>query len=400
MVANYEIGVGADAVDLRIGAETVKIAASYEIACSIFDGPSAFSIRIGSGATAYELLQKISAGDRFQMRIGGNPAMTGAIYSRSVPQAAYTELDIRGRDRLAPVYNAYIEDETSFRESTFSDLTHKALYAVGLSDFVLHYDNEDNRKAITGKRIVQRAPPRPTGEQVTEEATPTTTRTVYKTIKAELGERWWSFLERQYKRAGLFLWCDAYGDFVLSEPNAKQEAAYRITRLRGQTAAESNVVDASFDDRTERRHTKAIVYGRTSGGKSGVSKFRGEFIDDEMTALADGGAELKPIIIHDQDVKSIKEAEFVARRQISNERRENWQLEYTVSGHTVPAADAPTRRVTWAPDTIVEVLDEELGITGPHYVSAVTFRGPPTTTRLRLMRPQDLLFAEELFDQR
>jgi hypothetical protein len=48
----------------------------------------------------------------------------------------------------------------------------------------------------------------------------------------------------------------------------------------------------------------------------------------------------------------------------------------------------------WAPDTIVDVDDDEFGISGQFWVESVTFKRPPTTTTLVLMRPSDLVFGE------
>ena len=62
--------------------------------------------------------------------------------------------------------------------------------------------------------------------------------------------------------------------------------------------------------------------------------------------------------------------------------------------HTVPAIGGG--RCVWAPDTIVEIDDQEIGVQGEMWVESVQFRREPhTTTRIVLMRPDDLLYATE-----
>jgi hypothetical protein len=63
-------------------------------------------------------------------------------------------------------------------------------------------------------------------------------------------------------------------------------------------------------------------------------------------------------------------------------------MEPHLRGRRAQRDDRP-EQVTWAPDTVVEADDRELGITGPFYVEDVTMRrGPETTTTLRLMKPE------------
>jgi prophage tail gpP-like protein len=105
-------------------------------------------------------------------------------------------------------------------------------------------------------------------------------------------------------------------------------------------------------------------------------------------------------VVTDEDCKSNAEAEYIARRTCAEERRAGWQLVYTVSGHTYPSQFAKNSFGVWVPDTVCRVDDDELDIHGNFYVESVTYRrSPETTTELTLMRPQDLVFADKLFDQ-
>jgi hypothetical protein len=84
----------------------------------------------------------------------------------------------------------------------------------------------------------------------------------------------------------------------------------------------------------------------------------------------------------------------MARRKIAECRRAGWRLSYPVSGHTVAAIGGG--RAVWAPDTTVEVIDEELGLQGVMYLESVTFHASPHRwSELHVMRVDDLVYAEE-----
>ncbi len=80
---------------------------------------------------------------------------------------------------------------------------------------------------------------------------------------------------------------------------------------------------------------------------------------------------------------------------MADSRRNSFSLSYNVAGHTVDAISGGGRLV-WQPDTVVHVVDEELGIDGPMYLESCDYaRAPKCTTRLNLMRCEDLLYGEE-----
>lgn len=464
-MANAISDLDATTVRLRLGTGTepedeIRIAEAYEIKMSVLQQPSAFSIRMGWGGIAAELFAKYPPNSPFTISIGdsSNAALvqSGVTDARAVPSGKFSQVEFRGRDFMARLFDSFIDTERSFSDPTYFGLTRKVMDLVGLQDHELVAGNEANRKLITGAKggsagklttttktfelPPKKAPPivfntarfkgltlaqvaaisqanqvgnvfanlnHGVGDLTADpsasmsdivSALPTgasggTGTLVYTTLKAKLGARWYDFLQEQYKLAGLFLWAGGDGKFVLSRPNANQAAAYQITRVRGNSRDQTTIIDARHDDNTAQRHSKATVHGRTGKGKKGRNRFFGEFEDPEMIAF---GFQ-KTIVEYDDDVKSDVEAEYLARRRIAEQRRSGWQLEYTVSGHRVESLFGQGL-VVWAPDTIVRVDDEELNLHGEYYVEAVTFaRSPETTTRLTLMRPEDLVFAEKLF---
>lgn len=401
-----DLGSLLDTVSLVLDGVKIGIYENYTVQRSILTQPSAFSVRIGSGGTVENLIKAFPANTPFELMVGDTVVQRGKTDGVFADGGA-TTLRLRGRDQLAPLHDAFIEAEETFREATFLDLTERALDAVGIEDRTIFSDNDANRKAITGIQKIKVIQPPPSEEQVEQEVeTQPMRRTVYRTIKAELGNRWLEFLRFQFDRAGLFLWAAAEADgFVLSQPNGEQAAICRLLRKRGQTRNEVNILNHSYKFETTGRYTEAVVNGRGGGGKQGRGKVKARFIDDEMVAVlnasredrdADGGRgkRKRPITLRDDKVRTVDQARFFAQRKIAETRRRGFALSYTLAGHTVPAIGGG--RCVWTPDTIVEIDDQEIGVQGDMWVESVEFkREPHTTTRIVLMRPEDLLYATE-----
>lgn len=397
-VGTYDsIGSVKDSVELVLGGQfTVKDALSYEVECSVFSQPAAFSLEFGWGDTAGELIQRFPKGTAFQLRIAGVPIQTGqidAIGSTGGNNGA--TVHVRGRDAMRALFKDTFLAEKSYSEATYYDLTRKMLEAVDLGEVKLHADNSANRKAITGHTVVETKAIEPSNTVEIEQTTTSGQRKVfYNTIKAQLGERRYDFLKRHYEKAGLFLWAAGDGSFVLSRPNGDQKPGYSVIRGRGQTRNDVNVESDSFEDDTAERYAKYIVYGRTGKGKKGRVKCRGEWVDPELSAL--GFTETKSIL--SQEIKSDKEAAFSARREGAMQIRNGWRLEYVFAGHLMPSLFDRGAWAIWAPDTVCHVSDQELGLFDDYYVSDVTFRrdeGSGTTTRVKLMRRDGLVFGEQ-----
>lgn len=393
MLLNYDsIGTVKDTVELVLDGESVRDALSYDVACSVFSQPAAFTLTFGWGYTAKDLIARFPKGTPFQLKIAGVVIQTGKTDAISCSGGA-TTVTVSGRDAMSPLFKDTLPAERAFRESTYFELTRKMMDEVGLGDVVLHADNVANRKAITGHRIVETKPSIVSSEVETEiKVTGGQRKVVYNQIKARLGERRYDFLKRHYEKAGLFLWAAGDGSFVLARPNADQKPSYSVVRGRGQTRNEVNVTEHSFSDNAAERYYRTVVYGRTGGGKKGRTKAKGEFVDWEMSAA--GFTETKTI--KSREIKTNADAEYAARRDAAQQIRSGWRLEYTFAGHLMPSLYDRGAWAIWAPDTVCQVADQELGLEDTYYVSDVNFqRSPNTTTRVRLMRRDALVFAKE-----
>lgn len=384
-----------DRVRLELAGEEVLIAETYEVNASILEQPSKFSLRLGHGAVIADLLKKYPPLTPFRLSIGGVLQQTGNIDSlRASGTTGATTLQIAGRDSLAPLHDAEIDREESLNNATYTDIVRKALTSVGLSSAKLVASAEADRSVRAGVPVTQFGSPIPVD---TSTQTGGPAGVVKRPMQTKLGEKWFAFVRRYIDRAGFFLWAAADGKFILSAPNVQTKPVYRIVRRRGQTRNAVNVTDASFTNDTKGRHSVAVIYGRGGGRKHGRSKSLAGTTDDEMVNYlmnAFGVGTHRQLVIRDANVHNVDQGSFLGQRKLAEERRAGWRLEYTMSGHTVPAIGTSERAV-WCPDTMVEVDDDEFGLHDVYWIESVDYkREPQTTTTIRMMRTIDLMFQQ------
>jgi prophage tail gpP-like protein len=297
---------------------------------------------------------------------------------------------MRGRGHLKRLLMRCVTTEVQLKDTTYPALVTHALSECGLRDHLLQTSNAANRKIRSGVHVLARIEPRTLDEII---ASPTSGGKTIQTVQAKLGENWWQLVKSKLDRAGLFLWDDAEGNFVLSQPNGHQSPTYRVVRWRGKNPNAVNATRSSYKNDTSHRHSEVIVRSRTGGKEYGRRNVVGRFDDPEMRALGYDN----PLVLRDTKATSPEEAEFLARRRLAEERREGWRLVYTVAGHTTSSLVAGGGRAVWTPDTVVEVKDDEYGIDGVFYLESCVYRADPvsTETTLRLMRLGDLVFGAE-----
>lgn len=376
-------------VTLETDGIPVLYAETYEIQQSILQQPSAFALRLGGAFQVRELVDMWPPNTPFRLLINDCPQFTGRTdgFTASTGEGG-SGLTLRGRDVLAPLVDGYATSEKSFSDITFEQVVNKALTEVyGLSGApTLIYTNEANRKAVTGAPVKQTAPPKIDGVDpdvlVTEPAPG-------KKLQVKMGQRWFSdFVKPELDRAGLFLWAAGDGTAILSVPNTSQDPTYRIFRKNGR----GNVISADWKNEPTARYSRCDVHCRSAGGDKARVKSYGSFEDAEMIAWGFD----RPLCFKDEKGKTIKQAEFLARRKIVEARRAGWQVTYIVAGHTAPSLvdGAPA---VWAHDTIVEVDDDELGLYGRFWCESTRHAAnPQATATITLMREEDaVLWATE-----
>lgn len=405
-----EHAVNTDRFQLLVDGQEVPIASSYTVNAGVFEVPANFDMVIGHTGLLTDLIQGYAEFTPFELSVNDIRVMQGDITDLTGVGGNATRLKVAGSDRLWRLTATKCDSDQTFTEVTFADLVEYALKQVGLEDVSVVSSALANRKAITGKTKIKETvdPSQESTETEIAKTVEQRTKTVLNSLAIETGTTWWDFLVTQFQRGGLFLWADSFGGFVLGQPNGKQDPLYRLFRQRGGSGESGNVTilgQPDFSRGVKARYTEFQVMGRKGSGKGGRGSAFSRQIDQEMVALlnpleadrADGGKRKKVETYHDDKVKTPAQAAFLALRKMAESRRNSFSLSYTVSGHTVDAISGGGRLV-WQPDTTVHVVDDELGIDGPMYISNCQFSRDiqgKTITKLALGRCEDLLFGEE-----
>jgi hypothetical protein len=400
-----ELGGGDDTVVLTLNGKAVKINQTWEHTEGILSQPGTWRMELGWGGVIRPLLQMYPKRTPFRLLIGGVPQAVGYTDGPEVdqPPGGAASLAIVGRDMLAKLQDTYVKAQASVNVDTYAKLCWYALQKCDLAPAgdidpdILHTDNAANRALKGGVPVRPTAPHRTVQQIIDDTGLGGANAGVVHTVPlAKVGETWHSFLRRYLDRAGLFFWAAADGSFVLAQPDGDQNATYQLRRraVGANAALRANAVGCKYRDIATGRHTEVILYGRGGGKIVGNVKAKGNFIDQEMV---DAGYGDQPLVMRDVHVHSGAEAEYFARRKIAEERRAGWQLEYTIPGLTLPyAGDGGKTRAVLIPDTVIEVQDDELGLYSNYYIETVTRRrSPQTTTTIRLMRIEDLLFGTD-----
>jgi len=376
------IGETNDRVSLILGSSRVLYAEEYSVHVSILQQPANFTIKLGNAQQPRLLKKQYPANTPFELRIGDTLQFKGRIDGSDLSYDDNgSEIVFQGRDTLAPLHDAFVTSDQSFRNTSPEQMIVRALKEVGLKNSVLVVSNRLSIQQRSKAKVADKG--FSTTRQTSKRAKP---------VAAKTGDRWYDLLMRELKREGLFLWCTPTGDFILGCPNGQQDPIYRIVQRRDRGI--STVISGKLHDNIAKRHTSASVVA--AGGGKGARGFlaQGQYVDAEMDALLDVP---RPIVFRDVHAVDKEQADFYARRKIAEERREGWNLTYTLPGHVTPALDGVGQYI-WTPDTCVEVDDDEADVYGKYWIESCEYRGSEsgTTTTLVLQRPEDLIFAEDL----
>jgi prophage tail gpP-like protein len=431
-----------DVVELALNGETVLIAKEYDISIAFLQVPNAFSIVIGSGATAVDLMRRYPARTPFVLRINGVVQFMGRTDGFRRRRGEATELEIVGRDALAQLLSDEIQHDRSFSSATFEELAQAAFKGAGYEGVSIVYDASAHRKAVTGTPILEPYKVKntitsgPIGTQsTTQEIVPIATDgsaydvanvrqgvTVVSTEVQEMRQRCTGFkaekpiewkagtsyfnaLNKDLSRGGIFLRAgvDPEGQdpnvFLLGEPNAAQPPLFGLLRSFDVNPPANlvNVLPPAIDDVSVGRHAHYIVRGRTGGGKDGKQQIEAIFDDKDMI---DAGYTTHRVVV-DENAKTKKQAEYMARKLCAEARRGNRVFTYIVPRrHTLLLLADASRRAIPNPDVMVSLRDDEHGLEGDFWVERVRFRASAnggTFTDITLMVPDDLVFGEGEF---
>lgn len=404
-----------DDVQIRLNGEgTLYLIESYDIRQAFFtSAPNVWALRLGLAAGVSQILPMARPRTKVELYVGNVLQQTGWTDGLEADSDANSgsSVSVHGRDRMAELHDAHATGDHFFKNVSFGDLTDKVLtlaLGVGNYDLIIDGGNRANRMASTSSG----APP-PTADP---DIAPALTAAQGKELRIKYGEKYFDFLQRELIRGGLFLITGAAGEFILCVPNTTQPPLYRIVREAGATRKNVSVVKARYRNTSTTRYTRYEVRGKGGGGTSsavdipadapedvkkaligsgaaGQKRQGGVFIDSEMVGW--GYSEARAWTHKDPHATSRKQMEMLARKKCADDRRTNWQLIYTMSGHTVPKIGSG-KRLCWAIDTMVQVVDDEFGLNDNYWIESVNPRrdGNGTTTDVHLMRPEDLVFGD------
>ena len=428
-------------VRIQLGDSDSYVIERYEIRQSFFQGMGAFAARVGHGGITKQLLDKYGPGTPFVVWIdvlGGEsiPQMTGLLDDVSAEgSAGATEVNLRGRDWLAPLHDGMPKVEQTFTRATFRELTEKVLRLAGVPDFALWTSNQANAVAIQGAPkfgTTQVVAPLQFPEQVKRLQALTRKRAgvsaggdaevarlqalavqrmleeegprvdvkkivgydVPNPLRLKPGQTFLSFLRPELDRAGLFLIAGVdEKNYILTQPSVDQAPAHRFVRRRGDS---QRIISAKLINNTSRRHSHYTVYGRGGGGKDPRKQIVGEYVDEEMVSLG----LTKQWSKKDDLAKTSKQAEHLARRHAAEEARNGWYVPLTIKGHTWPLLGSESRYAVPSIDTVVELDDDEYGLHEPLWIGELAMRGDGksegTTTDLTFFRPRHLVFGDDV----
>lgn len=373
-----ELGARGNVVELLLAGKRLLRCEDYTVDARVFTQPAAFSLRIGQGSTstAADIKRDNPQGTPFELRIADRPQYVGALdgYVGGQHGDGPTQMQMRGRDFLAPLHLYDADHEKDFANYTTPQLTAEALNASGLDDFIVVYDNSAARAIRSGVKSTSAFT-----EPVIDK------KTAKQLAHAHVDESWWNFLKRHYDHAGVFMWSSPDRTIVVTRPNPKQKPIYRIIRrgLRNMV----NASGSSFRDEMTHRYAEVHIYGRGGGKAKGRGSKHGMAVDPQLKAL--GFKSIKTF--RDVNVANDDEARIMAIRKVAEYGRNGFELTYEVPGHVTDLIGGG--RGVWTPDTMVEVDDEAWGYKGNFYLEGCTYRSPPTTTTLTLYRPEHLIFG-------
>lgn len=371
--------------------ETIDRVLSWQTSQDLFSPADSWSLAVPP-TRANRLLFKASIkGAKVEIRVGGNLAITGLIdeVSENTGSSA-TDLHVGGRDMAGLLLDCCVpSDRLSIAGVNLpqlcarlsSDLWPQLIGAPvednGPSRYLLTGGNYKASKTSVGNEIQKKA----FGKKSPFHSGTSNIRIRNEAI--ELGETIWPVLQELAQQVGVHLWMSADGHLTLARPGYNVDpAAYGsglVLRWDGAKGG-GNVRDVTLE---------TSIAGRCSHYEvCGVSKSSRKSLGRQL--LLDGGIILDPgagFWTHDPvgtlgALKLYKPGVFRAatedsQRLVRAARRMVVERALNSFNYEVVPAGTPFRSDSgawWAPDTMVNVLDERNRINGPMYIVRVDRR--------------------------
>jgi prophage tail gpP-like protein len=377
-------------VTLSIDGYQIGYVHRYEVEYGIFTQPGTFTISVGWSQSAGKLIKSIKPYMPFKLNVGGKPAFSGRLDSIVVREGGEgTEVVLTGRDNIGDLFRYKIDRDIHFSKSTYVGLLNDVLEYINISPRVVLGDATEIANKRLGKPVRRYgiALDPDTEQFLIKESV----STINSNISAKLGDTFYSFLKAYFDRSNLFLWSGTDNEFILSRPNTKQDPVCQLLRGRDLDSLKNraNCKLVEYKNDISDRHAFIHTNVRVGTTKAGRTSMIGSVTDEEVLAL--GLRNFRSV--RDKKTNNAKQAEDMGKRILAEERRKSNRLIYVTAGHRTKSTGGA--EIVYTPDTIVRILDEELGIDAPYYLETVKHKrdiGSGTTSQLTFVKPEHMVF--------
>ncbi len=397
----------------------------YEFGSDFLTPSDSFSFRLsaGEGGLPDELRNAMKLGARVRLNLESSLLADGRVDSVeiSADRGAGLVYAVHGRDRLGQTLDA-VTDPTFHLKSggTLADLVKRVFAPYGWSgDEHFEIDNAANRDARKGNRGIRTR----SAKTSTKISKRKLSSFVLHQTKPYNHESVFHFASRVAQRHGLWIWASADGEkLILSKPDFDQEPDFILHRGRDGLG---NILSGTVSYNLTDQPTILVADGFSVGGRGEFGKGRTKaYIINPLLGLTDAaeptdevkallkkhpgaventlasasfpfrsaGIPFRPMFLHDDESKTQDQLNAYVKREMSLLYRKALTASYVVEGHGQTIEDS---FVTWAPDTVVDVMDELGELRERMYVLGVHFsksRGSGTTTKLDLVRLRSIDF--------
>lgn len=183
-----------------------------------------------------------------------------------------------------------------------------------------------------------------------------------KEAAVQAGESVWEFLDRHAKRLGLLMRMGPDGTLLLQTIDYNQAPKYSIQRqLNGRG---NNIISGGGRLDTTNVYSRVRVVGRSKSQSSARSPF--DVTVDDYTAESFEIPYERTLLVSDNSIRSVADAERRAYRELAKTRQGAYVLTYVLHGHGANGN-------VFAVDTMCTVNDEVEGVNGDFYVVGRTF---------------------------
>jgi len=312
----------------------------YSVASDLDRPAAAFAFRARPRG---DISTPATPGGSIEARVDGETVLWGLVESVTTRRTADSvELEVAGRDAGGLLLTASSDPTWRWRRQSLSSIASTVCTYAGVpAEPVLDFD--------------------PTVSQG----------------KAEPGESCWATLQRLAESEGMRLWIEPSGALHVGQWVSYAEPRGELRRRRAAARRENNIITSSVTRAFETSWSEVTVWAeRGSGG--GHAHWTGSWVDTTAPFY-------RPLVVVAGEVRNQAGADAAASVAGVQAQRDRFRASYEVRGHLDASG------LAWAPNTIVQVTDEDEAIDRRLVVVGRTLslsKEKGTRTELRLAVPE------------